>query len=88
MRSKNMFKHKLGILARCRVTGLRGIIIARSENLNMCNRYLIQPRINKDGEVPESYWIDEDDLIKDGVGVSNELNKKEDPPGGPMSKKY
>lgn len=43
-----MFKHRLGLLAKSRTTGLKGIITSRSENLYGCNRYYIQPKYNKD----------------------------------------
>jgi len=77
-----MFKHELGIEAKCRITKVKGIIISRSENINMCMRYFLQPQADKEMKIPEGYWIDEDDLIKINDGV---FEKTKDT-GGPMSK--
>ena len=77
-----MFKHDLGVRAKCRVTELVGIINSRSENINMCNRYFIQPKVEKEMKIPDGYWVDEDDIIVLDKG----LNAKTKPTGGPMSK--
>lgn len=77
-----MFKHTLGAEVESRVTGLKGILTARSENLNMCNRYYIQPKADKDMKVPDGWWVDEDDVVVLGEGV----NAKPKTTGGPMSK--
>jgi len=81
LRRNHMFKHELGVEAEAKVTGLKGIITARSENLYMCNRYYIQCKVGKDGKVPDGWWIDEDDVIVKGPGVTSKPKNT----GGPMS---
>ena len=77
-----MFKHEMGIKAKCRITGLTGIVTSRSENVNMCDRYFLQPRANKDMKIPDGIWLDEDDILK----ISSGLNVEKKETGGPMSK--
>ena len=77
-----MFKHEMGIKAKCRITGLTGIVSSRSENINMCNRYYLQPKVDKTMKVPDGSWIDEDDVIK----IDNGINAATRTTGGPMSK--
>ena len=53
---------KLGDLARDRITGFEGIVIARTEWMNQCDRYTIQPRELREGKPVESQTFDEQDL--------------------------
>lgn len=55
-----MFKHELGVKAKCKITQLTGIITARSEHITGCNRYMIEPPVDKDGKLTDRMWIDED----------------------------
>lgn len=72
-----MFKFELGKVVRDRVTGFTGTITCRTEWLNRCVRYNVQPRmITKDGEqhkLPETQSFDEDqlELVADAVGFSD-----------------
>lgn len=77
-----MFKHDLGVNVEARVTKLRGIVTARSENLYGCNRYYIQPPAGDDQKVPDGWWVDEDDIVVTGSGV----NRVPKDTGGPMSR--
>jgi hypothetical protein len=77
-----MFKHDLGKEAQARVSKLRGIITARSENLYGCNRYYIQPPVDGDGKHRDGWWCDEDDVEVVGEGVSAPRKNN----GGPMSR--
>lgn len=77
-----MFKHELGALAESITLGVRGIIVARSQNLYGCDRYFIQPKAGKDMKVPDGFWMDADDVVVKGKGVT--VKKK--PTGGPISK--
>lgn len=77
-----MFKTDLGSEVQARVTKLRGIVTARSENLYGCNRYYIQPPVGCDMKVAEGWWVDEDDLDVVGPGVSATPKNT----GGPMSR--
>lgn len=79
-----MFKHELGVEVETKVSKLKGIITSRAECLYGCNRYLVQPKADKEGKLLDGWWVDEDDIIVKGRGVSA---KKKDL-GGMMSKKY
>lgn len=77
-----MFKHELGVSVTAKVTKLKGILTARSENLYGCNRYYIQPPAGDDMKVPDGWWVDEDEVEITGPGV----NKVAKNTGGPMSR--
>jgi hypothetical protein len=92
-----MFKHKLGQEAKALSLGLIGILVARSENLYGCNRYYLQPQANREGKVPDGWWIDEDDVAVLGLGVLGLPEYSEDkiddaaespPPGGPARRTH
>lgn len=80
-----MFKIELGKEVKDRVTGLTGIITSRSENLNMCNRYYIQPKADKDMKIPDGWWVDEMqiEIIGDGIAPKEDRSA-----GGPMDRRY
>ena len=79
-----MFKHEMGVEAETKVTKLKGIITARSENLYGCNRYYVQPPADKDMKIPDGWWVDEDDMSIIGEGTKAKAAKKDT--GGPMSR--
>lgn len=79
-----MFKHELGKEVETKVTGLKGIITSRSECLYGCNRYYIEPKVDKDMKKPDGWWVDEDDITVKGLGVTA---KKKDT-GGPMDRTH
>lgn len=53
---------KLGFFVKDRVTGLIGIAQNRATFLYGCDRYYVQPRIDKEGKVPEGLMVDEPQL--------------------------
>ena len=55
------FKLNNGDKVESLTTGFKGMITARADHLHGCNRYMVQP-MGKDGKLPDSYWLDEDDL--------------------------
>jgi hypothetical protein len=59
----SQFKYDLGDRAKSRIDGFRGIIVGRTQYLNMCNRYTIAPEELKDGKPLDMYTIDEQDLV-------------------------
>ena len=77
-----MFKQELGKEVEAKVTKLRGIVTARSENLYGCNRYYIQPPAGIDQKVPDGWWVDEDDITVIGSGVTAAPKNT----GGPMNR--
>lgn len=54
---------QLGDLVRDRITGFEGVVIARTQWLNMCDRYTVQPRkLDDKGGVSEPHSFDDADL--------------------------
>lgn len=49
---------ELGSKVKDRVTGFCGIAVARTKHLYMCDRYTVQPPIDKDGKIPEAFSMD------------------------------
>jgi hypothetical protein len=64
-----MFKHGLGIEVKTKVSKLMGIVTSRSQCLYGCNRYFVQPPVDKDMKQPDGWWVDEDDIEVVGEGV-------------------
>lgn len=52
----------LGDLVKDRITGLQGIVVARTEWLNGCRRVNVQPRELKDGKPVECCSFDIEEL--------------------------
>ncbi len=76
-----MFKFKLGIVAKDRVTGFKGLITGRAEYLTGCRKYAIQPqKLTKEGKSPDWEWFDEMMVAE----VKGKKLKKEPSEGGPM----
>ncbi len=73
-----MFKHALGIEAKSNISGFKGVVSARSEHLNGCNRYWIQPSVDKQGKLPDGSWFDEEELIPG----KKKINRGQDNHGG------
>lgn len=60
----------LGVLVEDKVTGFTGVADHFVTFLHGCDRYSVQPRIDKDGKIPESGFFDEPQLrILDGNPV-------------------
>lgn len=53
---------KLGSEVKDVVTGCKGIAVGRTTWLNGCVRVGIQQPMKKDGTVPETQWMDEEQL--------------------------
>ena len=63
-------KFNLGDKVKDAITGFSGIIIGRTEWLNRCVRYGIQSeKLTKENKLPESQWIDEEQLLLVKAGV-------------------
>jgi hypothetical protein len=56
----NGFKYELGSKAKDKVTGYKGLIIARTEWLYGCRRYVLQAQELKDGKPIETVCVDQD----------------------------
>ncbi len=79
-----MFKYELGYKAKDKVTGFKGIIMARIEYIFGCNQYAIAPPISKDGSIKNWEWLDEGRLIIYNK-VIDKKNVVSDKPGGIQS---
>jgi hypothetical protein len=73
------YKFELGQKVECIVTGFTGIVIGRNEWLNGCKQYCVKRKIDKEGNIKEGQWIDEEQLKIKGAGIS--IKKR--PGGGP-----
>lgn len=59
----NIFKFNNGDKVRDDITKYTGVVVSRSEWLNGCIRYIVQPdKLNKDGGIDEGYVFDEQQL--------------------------
>ena len=57
------FEFELGIECYSKVSGFKGMITSRSQHLNGCDRYWIQPKVDKDGKMPDGLWFDDGELV-------------------------
>jgi len=75
---------KLGDEVKDLVSGFKGIAFGITTFLNGCARIAIQPKVGKDGKMPEDKWIDEPQLVvtKKQKVVIDRPKKAET--GGPM----
>jgi hypothetical protein len=72
---------KLGKEAVDKVSGFKGVVVARHTFLSGCDRYTIQPRINDKDEMTEAHTFDEPQLVVlKKKKVKTDKNEK---PGGP-----
>ena len=66
-------KFKLGSRVKDIITGFEGIVVARSQWLNNCSTYGVQPEELKNGIPQEKQWFDEPqlELVKTKVFKAN-----------------
>lgn len=72
------WKFDLGDRVEDRVSGLKGIITTRTEHLNGCRQYGVNPGVDKDGKMMEGWNIDEQQLklIDKGLNITEPIKKK------------
>ena len=80
-----MKKIKLGSKVRDKVTGLVGIATARTEFLNGCIQYSVQPKAGKDNKVPEEIGVDSESLE---VIQPKKVKIKKKDTGGAMTRHF
>jgi len=80
---------KLGDLAKDRVSGFQGVVVARTEWLNGCVRLTLQPRkVSPLGKVYESETFDEHQLqVVKGDVVPSAATRAVSRTGGPQNDK-
>ena len=77
------FKYRNGLEVKDLISGVKGIINCQSIWINGCIRYSIQPKAKKnDTSIPESWWLDEQQVEVIGEGLK--IEEKET--GGPTEK--
>ena len=76
-----MFRLELGQKVRDRISGFKGVVMARVEYITGCHQYAICPqKVEKDGGLPVWDYLDDDRLAKAPGKIT--LEKK--PTGGPQ----
>ncbi len=63
----------LGVEVKDRISGFRGVAVSKHTHLQGCDRFGVQPPVNKDGELPDAQVFDEPDLEVVGDGVTKAL---------------
>jgi hypothetical protein len=58
-----MFIFELGAKVKSGITGFEGIVTSRSENIYACNRYWVQPSVDKQGKKQDGMWLDEGEAV-------------------------
>lgn len=69
MKKQTIFKHELGVKAKDKITGFKGILTARCEFITGCNRYCIQPTKLIDGKPVDAIYFDEECIVILGEGI-------------------
>ena len=77
-----MMKISLGTVVRDKVTGFMGVAENRATFMYGVDRYCIQPKVDKDGKIPESSMIDEPQLE---IVKTGQIKKQKSKTGGPSS---
>ena len=73
---KRLEKIKLGSTVKDRITGLQGVVMARTEYLTGCAHVaILATKLSKEGKIPEWEWIDEVRCILDKVKEVVRLSK-------------
>jgi len=84
------FAIELGAIVKDKITGLKGVVVARSEFIHGCARYSVQPQDLHEGRPVDVVGFDEAQLEDTGkvadVGQVKEKKKKDKDPGGPGGK--
>lgn len=77
---KHVFK--LGSTLKDKVTGFEGVTTGVAYYLTGCTQYVLSPKIDKDGKIPDGQWFDKErlELVKDTTLVEVKMT----PTGGPQ----
>lgn len=63
-KQKINFIFENGIEVESNISGFKGMITSRAQHLHSCNRYYVNPKVDKDGKLPDGYWFDEAEIIE------------------------
>ena len=70
---------KLGDRVRDEVSGFVGVVVSEHNYLNGCRRLSVQPKVDKDGKLPEIQSFDDPQLKL----VEEEVAERDNTTGGP-----
>ncbi len=73
---------QLGSIVKDTITGFQGTAVARLIWIQGCNRYCVQPPVDKEGKMQESQYFDEPQLKI--LKVPKEETNKANSNGGPL----
>ncbi len=83
-------KIELGDTVKCKYTGFKGVVVARTDFINGCVQFCIAPKVGKDNKMGDEMGIDEDSLtiIKKRVigSIMHKTRRINNPPGGASKK--
>lgn len=68
---QHTFKFELGERVKDCITGMTGVIMARSNFITGCDQYgICDTKLTKDGKRPDWEYFDENRLVKTGKGIT------------------
>ena len=77
----------LGDTVKDSVSGFVGVAVAKTEWLNGCTRWTVQPPVDKEGKLPETATFDEPQLARQEVSdrmLCNFADRAREDNGGPL----
>jgi len=79
----------LGSTVRDKITGFKGIVTSRAVHMNGCDRYWVQPPVDKTGKTVDGAWFDVVTLetLKVPKIIIEEQNLTKKPGGFPSRQK-
>jgi len=57
------FERELGTEYKSNISGFKGINVSNAVHLNGCDRCYLQPKVSKDGKLPDGAWFDDSELV-------------------------
>lgn len=76
------FKFRRGTFVTDKITGFKGVIVCRMDSLTGCNRYCVEPQVDKEGKRVDGCWIDEHAIEIDITKQQLRLDRMPDEPPG------
>jgi len=73
----------LGVKLKDVISGLTGIAVVRIKNMSSGDRYGIQPRVNKKGDIPDIRTFDEEELVQIDPPMPKKKKESSKKPNGP-----
>jgi hypothetical protein len=73
---------KLGVLAKDKITGFEGVVIAHAEYLHGCEQWCLKPQALHEGKPIDGTYIDAPQL--EVIGEGPPMSAPAEAPGGPQ----